>query len=353
MIISTTGNFFNRRFSKEKEYKKAPFANFPKNALVELSNACNHACVFCHNSIMERKISNLDINTFKDFIDQAHALGLEEIGLYSTGEPFMTKNIEEFISYASLKLKRVYITTNGALASLDRVVSCYKAGLSSIKFSINGTNEENYKLIHGKDDFNKVLKNVEDIFNWKSKNKIDLQLLCSAVIIPSVFNYVNEHERKFSRFFEDIIYVKSGSQGGQVFSYPENFDADLNKVFFDIDKPNYNLQACDMLWNRVHFTSEGFLTTCCVDYELDLIYSDFNNEELKEGWNNEKITSFRKKHIDGNLENSLCESCLKNQNKPFKKLSSIHTKNNNKSELEKRLRKITKRINDIELQNNV
>ena len=44
---------------------------------------------------------------------------------------------DEFISIAKkAKIKRVYTTTNGALASLDRIKSCVAAGLDSIKFSI-------------------------------------------------------------------------------------------------------------------------------------------------------------------------------------------------------------------------
>ena len=36
-------------------------------------------------------------------------------------------------------------------------------------------NAKDYKLVHGFDDFNKVLKNVTDIYNWKNENNIKLQ----------------------------------------------------------------------------------------------------------------------------------------------------------------------------------
>ena len=37
---------------------------FPKNALIEVSSFCNHACVFCGNPQMSRKTGRLDINIF-------------------------------------------------------------------------------------------------------------------------------------------------------------------------------------------------------------------------------------------------------------------------------------------------
>ena len=46
---------------------------------------------------MKRKIDHLDFETYKKFLKNAVNEGLEEVGLYSTGEPFMTKNLDKFI----------------------------------------------------------------------------------------------------------------------------------------------------------------------------------------------------------------------------------------------------------------
>ena len=95
-------------------------------------------------------------------------LGLKEVGLYATGEPFMTKNLDDYISIAkTYNIERVYITTNGALADLKTVIKCVEAGLDSIKFSINASNKSDYLEIHGHDDFSKVRDNVLKIYEWK------------------------------------------------------------------------------------------------------------------------------------------------------------------------------------------
>ena len=75
-------------------------APFPKNCLIELSNACNHKCIFCTNPRMSRAIGRLDFETYKKFIIQSVPLGLREVGLYATGEPFITKNLEKYIKFA-------------------------------------------------------------------------------------------------------------------------------------------------------------------------------------------------------------------------------------------------------------
>ena len=57
---------------------------FPKNCLVELSNSCNHKCIFCTNPRMERGKGVLDIELYKKFLSESYEMGLREVGLYTT-----------------------------------------------------------------------------------------------------------------------------------------------------------------------------------------------------------------------------------------------------------------------------
>ena len=56
-------------------------------------------------------ISNHSKDTFNNFITQASSLGLEEVGFYATGEPFMVKDIDWFTNITKKTgIKRVYVT---------------------------------------------------------------------------------------------------------------------------------------------------------------------------------------------------------------------------------------------------
>ena len=57
-------NYFKEREVILKVDLTSELAPFPKNALIELSNACNHFCVFCNNPRMKRKINTLDKGTY-------------------------------------------------------------------------------------------------------------------------------------------------------------------------------------------------------------------------------------------------------------------------------------------------
>lgn len=345
--------FFTKKLVRHKVNSfKSTVTQLPKNALVELTNACNHACIFCYNPEMKRRINNIDIKVYEKFIIKCAKEGVEELGLYSTGEPFMTKNLDEFIKIAKINgIKRVYITTNGALATLDKVKKCIESGLDSIKFSINAGSNESYKAVHGHDDFNKVIKNLLDIFNYKTINKIKLELLCSFVITKLSEKTINEFKNSYQIFFdEEIRFYEVANQGGRttekkqiLSSNPENIK---NEKKFDIKK---EYKPCEMLWNRLHLTSEGNLTACCVDYENDLVYEKFSEKQnILDQFNSIKLVKLREKHLNNKLENTICYNCIYNQNQNFEKIDQNlqnleikdnHLKNKKKS-MSQRLAKV-------------
>ena len=82
-----------------------------------------------------------------------------QVGFYATGEPFILPDLADYIRNAKdIGYTYVYLTSNGALATPERVREVIDAGLDSIKFSINAPQKKLYKFIHGKDDFDTVLE---------------------------------------------------------------------------------------------------------------------------------------------------------------------------------------------------
>lgn len=322
--------YFSERAGHFSVVGKQPVAAFPRNCLVELSNACNHACVFCHNPFMHRTAGILSKDLFKRFIDDAVSLGLEEVGLYSTGEPFMVKHLSWYIRAAKdAGVKRIYLTTNGALATLPKVIEAVECGLDSLKFSINAASRKSYELTHGRDEFDLVLANVEAIHRWKTETNASLQLLGSFIHTKLTKDEIEPHRAVFSKYFEDIVYLQAQSQGGRT----------GERIKEIIEAPFYpdlaSLKPCEMLWNRIHITWEGFLSACCVDYEHDLVFADYRSgQPLAELWNNELIQDLRRKHLDKTLDGLICKSCMLGGSAPYEPISDIRGAFSSKSKAE-------------------
>ena len=168
-----------------------------KGLHIELSNVCNHQCLFCPNRKITRKKGFINENFLKRILKEFYQLGFHEVGLYANGEPFLSPNLPQYIRWAKdIGYSYVYIDTNGAAVEFDKIKDAINAGLDSIKFSINGTNELNYQLIHGTNDFHKVIDNLKKTYEYKNQINRPLNVFTSI----AVTRYTEQDVDKFAEF---------------------------------------------------------------------------------------------------------------------------------------------------------
>ncbi len=290
-------------FNREAIFVERP--PYPKNMLISLNNSCNHQCVFCAYRKSEFVRTSIEKFFLFDIMQQAYDLGTREIGLYSTAEPFTSKILEEVILKAHhIGFEYIYLTTNGSIATPERLEAAFKNGLNSIKFSINAGNAKSYLRIHGKNDFDKVIENIKAAYELKRKINPDMGIFVS--FIECSFN-AGENvvlEELLSPYIDHFYTMQGINQGGNMFE-------ELQQGIIE----RTNMKKCDMVFNRFHITPEGFLTACCVDFENCLVVADLNRMTLKEAWNCEAFVALRKQHLSGKMdENLMCYNCLNNTN---------------------------------------
>lgn len=343
--LETTGSIFNERFAQRKtDYALDP--PFPDNCMVELTNACNHECVFCANPRMTRKTGRLPLDVFQRFIKEAVGLGVKEVGFYTTGDPLMTPNLEDFVRAATdAGVGYTYMTTNGALGTPEKFLKLLDAGLKSVKFSINAATRESYKLVHGVDDFDKVVGIVKWLDEHRKAKKLDLRMLGSCVLTRASENDRDLHQKIFGPHFDDVIYVTAGGQSGQSIEEAQLVTPSFNKIAYP---PVGSREPCFMLWKRVHLTSEGYLTLCCVDYENNLTYASVaDGKPLMEHWHNALITEMRRKQIDQKLEGTLCHKCFYGGADDYKPISTLGRESEGKAASERTAKWLAARIGAI------
>lgn len=333
-ISNTEDSFLKERERKSLDYNSLQrTAPFPKNALIEITSACNHKCIFCANPRMTRKAQNLDEVVFTKFVKDAAELGLEEVGFYTTGEPLASKHLESFIKISvDAGIDYIYITTNGGLADIDKMKKLISAGLNSVKFSVNAATRETYKLIHGKDDFDTVIKNIQDLKEYRDSDARHVRLMASFVTTSFSDDEVELWKEIVAPYVDDAKIMGVHGQMGQALEHLQLMESKFTTSYPEIGEA----KPCHMLWDRIHVTQEGHLTLCCVDYDNVLVYSDLHETSLKEAWNNNLIQEMRQKHLDKKLEGTLCHNCLYGVNEPFEPISDIwngqNTKDNSKGE---------------------
>lgn len=294
---------------------KRTVCEFPKNMLMELTNMCNDSCVFCANSKCTRKRGIIKPELAERILKEAYDLGTREVGFYQTGEPLLDQNLERYISFSKqLGYEFVYITTNGALLTKERAEGIVGAGIDSIKFSINASNPKDYLLIHGKDEFDKVIENIILLNTLREGNRRKFTLYISYVATRYTEAEKVYFERKYKKYVDDIVFLNCINQGGGMTNEIDKYLAINSDTTFSTQ------EICSMVFNRLHITYEGYLTMCCVDFQNYLVIADLNNESLKDAWNNQYACNLRARHLQHDLKGTMCFNCRNNCNEPVEPL---------------------------------
>jgi organic radical activating enzyme len=288
---------------------------FPKMILVELSNGCNHKCVFCMNSYMKRDIGLIDKVFIERILREAKELGAQAVGFHTTGEPFVCRWLEEAVTIASsLGFDYIFITTNGALPTRDRLRATIDAGLHSMKFSINAGSRESYKIIHGRDDWDKVIENLKFVSEYRKTLNRPFNLAISYVMTDLSNPQAEDFRKEMAPLVDEIFFNAYADQMGQLESVTKHI------VSTSSETPSTNFRDtkyCLHLFNRLHVSCEGYLTLCCADFHNYTAILDINNMSLADAWHHPAFRSARRRHLEENLDGTICGKCWHGSRKKY------------------------------------
>jgi organic radical activating enzyme len=278
---------------KRAEFSERP--PFPRALNVELNNVCNHACNFCAYTLMEREKGSIDVNRLEAWLKEAYKLGSRDIGLHSGAEPFASKHLEHFVAYAKkIGYEYIYISTNGSLATPERMKQIIDAGIDSIKFSINAGNRDTYLKVHGKDHFERVIENLKFASAYRTEKKKPY-LAISFVITQENHASLDDFRSLVGDLVDEFLAFPAANQSGQLAG--------------DGEKAKKTADICPIPFNKLHISWEGFVRGCCNDYENMLALEDLSVMSLEEAFYSSRYQDWRKQHLEDKLEGTLCYNC--------------------------------------------
>ena len=291
---------------------------FPKtNFLIEVSNACNHACIFCTHQKMKRSIGKINKEFCFDILQQAYDLGTREVGFYATGEPFLVNDIDEYIKKAKdIGYTYVYLTSNGALATPDRISKVIDAGLDSIKFSINAPNRKLYKFIHNKDDFDAVYDNLVYLNKYREKSGKNYKIYVTGILTKFTEGLVDRFHDVFDDISDQVVFKYVYNQGGYMPEIEEYLRCDCDDEV---------KRVCNLPFDAISVTKEGYLSVENADYENMLIVADLNKVSLYDGWYGDNMKKVRKMFINNSLEGTICDGCVNHKCIPGRALDEKYS----------------------------
>ena len=130
-----------------------------------LTSYCNLNCSHCWISPeytdKEDAPEEAPFSLLKDIIDQAIPLGLKSIKI-TGGEPFLSKNIDQLITYAFSKKLHISIETNGTLINGTKAKFLKDNSVSHVAVSLDGPNKEVHEKIRNRPGcFEKTIEGIK------------------------------------------------------------------------------------------------------------------------------------------------------------------------------------------------
>ena len=288
----------------------------PKAVKIELTARCDFKCFFCASHMRLREKSEIDEAFFRRILAEMRALGVEEIGLFYLGESFTCRWLPEAIRYAKRDCgyPYVFLTTNGRMATPDRVRECMEAGLDSLKFSFNFADAEQFAEVTGvrAADFAKVESNLKNA--RKVRDLVEAQTGHRCGLYASSIRYDDAQQVKMEAAVARIaphvdehywlpLYGQAGLTSGARGTVPS---AGNQGRVGALRKP----LPCWSLFTEGHITFDGRLSACCFDHDGRFNMGDLTRESFIEAWQGEKFQRLRSANLAEDVRGTVCEQCI-------------------------------------------
>ena len=289
-----------------------------RSVKIEISPRCNYRCGFC--ALRTREVQpkwDMDFALFKRVTREMREAGVEEVGVFYLGESFMNPRLlVDCIAYLKrdLGMPYVFLTSNASMAFPEAVEECMKAGLDSLKWSMNAADEQQFEKIMGVAGklVHTALDNVRSAWEVRKNGGHHTGLYASSIKydgkqLIKMEALLNEHVRPF---VDQHYWLPLYSMGA--FATQREHDLGYRPTAGNqgrIDALRDPL-PCWSAFTEGHVTAEGRLSACCFDATANWTMGDLNKVSFMEAWNSSAFVNLRAAHLRKDVRGTVCENCI-------------------------------------------
>lgn len=283
---------------------------------------CNFKCNYCIHSVDEKErsfIANkkvLDFNLYKKFIDDLKKFPkpIKMLRFAGTGEPLLHKQIADMIYYAKENkiAESIDIVTNGEYLTKSLSDSLIKAGLTTLRISLQGLNENSYlKTCSKKIDYKAFVESIEYFYKNKKDTKVYIKIIDCAMDCGE--------EELFYKTFEKICdYIAIE----HVLPATDHIDySDVMKEKSDLTQNGNKLQeanVCPQPFYMMQLNPDGNIAPCCA-METTATMGNIKVNSATDIWNGKVFNEFRIKQLKNEKsEYNICAKCVQYKYSMFK-----------------------------------
>jgi molybdenum cofactor biosynthesis protein A len=301
--------------------------NRPINYLrLAVTDRCNLRCFYCMPEEGIHYLPKKELLSFEEIyrlVSLLASMGITKVRL-TGGEPFVRTDLMKLIrSIVEIPgIKDLHLTTNGVLTSTF-IPELKKIGIASVNLSLDTLDRQRFKTITRRDEFEPVLKTLDQLLKYDIPVKINAVVMDGKNIddiVPLI--ELTRNSKVDVRFIEEMPFNGEGNHYPvlnwtykKILSYIQEHYPSLHKIpdpdfstSYNYTVPGYQgnigvIAAFSRTFcgtcNRIRVTAQGVLKTCLYDEGVldikQLLRSDQDDSAVKE----KLYEAFRQRTKDG------------------------------------------------------
>lgn len=261
----------------------------PQSVKLELTSRCNYRCAYCEHDQRANKRGEMSWTLYTRLVGELVDAGVGELGLFHIGESFLCDWLPDAIGHAKARgIRYVFLTTNGSLATPEKVRACMEAGLDSLKFSVNDADEAQFRATTQAKGglFHDAIANLKAARRVRDEGGFPCGLYASSIRYDAA-----QQERMQPLIAEILPYVD------EHYWLPLHVSGEPSPI------------PCWSLFTEAHVTFDGKLSSCCFDPGERSVMADLTHTSFVDGWNSERFARLREAHLERDVSCTLCEDC--------------------------------------------
>jgi len=291
-------------------FETSECAEFPSYIMLDITNQCNSACIHCPHSGAFKNNARpvyLDIETYKRVIDECKGKAINFVRITADGEPLLHPKLLNMIDYAvKEEVGPVGLTTNGSLLSQENAKSLSESGLFMVDISLDAIKKETYNKIRRGLSFQKVMRNIDFLLEYRSKVNSPLKVMVSFVKQASNTSELIAFE-EYWRPKVDKVLIREIISNVNAIDIGDSFESKSIKRW-----------PCPHWFRRIVINYDGLIKACPVDWENATAYKSIEETSIFEAWHSDFYWRNRMAHLNNTFSaESVCQDCADWKGSPW------------------------------------
>ena len=275
---------------------------------IEPVGLCNFSCLMCPTGVnaLKRSQGFMSFETYQNIIEKTAPFN-SAIRYICWGESLLHPLFVEMVRKARKSGRITHLNTNASKLTPEYAENLVEAGLTSIKFSFQGTDRETYKMMRQTDFFDGML---DAIGYMRAAQRHGTPYIAAST---SITDETPEMVTAFRERLEPL--VDHLSIGRTVFDFldfnavPKRHRARLEAAAAACTAEKSHPVPCPEVYDKLSIHWDGAVRVCCNDATGETDLGNINTNSMEEIWRHPTIEKYRKKLARKDYSLPLCRDC--------------------------------------------